>query len=208
MMCLTPSVVESCQGKSSKKSLTSWKSTHITQTSLPHQCLTLSDVFEPRLSLPLPRLQNWKSKSNGSTTHRFWCVQIKMDIDNPTNKDLSSMKHASTVGGASRAGTVSTLLPGSYGALVCENVSSDRWYNGEKGDQKASKSDHPRGQKRPTMGLKAWLRAWLRWRTLFTIKPAGPVHPFQQPTRRLGHFPAGVLHLNSLLLPGADIIKV
>lgn len=126
----------------------------------------------------------------------------------PTNKDLSSMKHASTVGGAFRAGAVSTLLPGSYGALVCENVSSDRWYDGEKGDQKASKSDHPRGQKRPTMGLKAWLRAWLRWRTLFTIKPAGPVHPFQQPTRRLGHFPAGVLHLNSLLLPGADIIKV
>ena len=82
MMCLTPSVVESCQGKSSKKSLTSWKSTHITQTSLPHQCLTLSDVFEPRLSLPLPRLQNWKSKSNCSTTHRFWCVQNKMDIDN------------------------------------------------------------------------------------------------------------------------------
>ena len=44
----------------------------------------------------------------------------------PTNKDLSSMKHASTVGGAFRAGAVSTLLPGSYGALVCENVSSDR----------------------------------------------------------------------------------
>ena len=36
------------------------------------------------------------------------------------------MKHASTVGGASRAGTVSTLLPGTYGALACENVSSDR----------------------------------------------------------------------------------
>ena len=43
----------------------------------------------------------------------------------PQNKDLSSMKHASTVGGASRAGTVSTLLPGSYGALVCENASRD-----------------------------------------------------------------------------------
>ena len=88
MMCLTPSVVESCQGKSSKKSLTSWKSTHITQTSLPHQCLTLSDVFEPRLSFPLPRLQNWKSKSNGSTTYRFWCVQNKMDIDNDVNNVL------------------------------------------------------------------------------------------------------------------------
>ena len=44
----------------------------------------------------------------------------------PQNKDPSSMKHASTVGGASRAGTVSTLLPGTYGALACENVSSDR----------------------------------------------------------------------------------
>ena len=43
----------------------------------------------------------------------------------PTNKDLSSMKHASTVGGAFRAGAVSTLLPGSYGALVCENASRD-----------------------------------------------------------------------------------
>ena len=41
----------------------------------------------------------------------------------PTNKDLSSMKHASTVGGAFRAGAVSTLLPGSYGALGCENAS-------------------------------------------------------------------------------------
>ena len=43
----------------------------------------------------------------------------------PTNKDLSSMKRASTVGGAFRAGAVSTLLPGSYGALVCENASRD-----------------------------------------------------------------------------------
>ena len=41
----------------------------------------------------------------------------------PQNKDPSSMKHATTVGGASRAGTVSTLLPGSYGALGCENAS-------------------------------------------------------------------------------------
>ena len=41
----------------------------------------------------------------------------------PTNKDLSSMKHAPTVGGAFRAGAVSTLLPGSYGALGCENAS-------------------------------------------------------------------------------------
>ena len=96
----------------------------------------------------------------------------------PTNKDLSSMKHASTVGGAFRAGAVSTLLPGSYGALVCENVSSDRWYNGEKGDQKASKSDHPRGQKRPTMGLKAWLRAWLRWRTPFYHRARRSGPPF------------------------------
>ena len=71
----------------------------------------------------------------------------------PQNIDPSSMKHASTVGGASRAGTVSSLLPGTYRTLACENVSSDRWYDGEKGDQKASKSDHPRGQKRPTMGI-------------------------------------------------------
>ena len=77
---------------------------------------------------------------------------------------LSSVKQASTVGGASRAGTVSSLLPGTYRALACENVSSDGWCDGEKGDQKASKSDPSRGQKRPkTMGLKAWLR----WRTPF-----------------------------------------
>ena len=44
----------------------------------------------------------------------------------PQNIDPSSMKHASTVGGASRAGTVSTLLPGTYRTLACENVSSDR----------------------------------------------------------------------------------
>ena len=40
-------------------------------------------------------------------------------------KTPSSMKHASTVGGASRAGTVSSLLPGTYRTLACENVSSD-----------------------------------------------------------------------------------
>ena len=93
-------------------------------------------------------------------------------------KSLSSLKHASTVGGASRAGTVSSLLPGTYRTLACENVSSDRWYDGEKGDQKASKSDHPRGQKRPTMGLKAWLRAWLRWRTPFYHRARRSGPPF------------------------------
>ena len=50
-------------------------------------------------------------------------VKSNRDFDEPTNKDLSSMKHASTVGGAFRAGAVSTLLPGSYGALGCENAS-------------------------------------------------------------------------------------
>merc|ERR1711928_259735 len=38
---------------------------------------------------------------------------LRQVIPGPTNKDLSSMKHASTVGGAFRAGAVSTLLPGS-----------------------------------------------------------------------------------------------
>ena len=53
------------------------------------------------------------------------CAQYCVLNNAPTNKDLSSMKHASTVGGAFRAGAVSTLLPGSYGALVCENASRD-----------------------------------------------------------------------------------
>ena len=50
-------------------------------------------------------------------------MEASKGAQGPTNKDLSSMKHASTVGGAFRAGAVSTLLPGSYGALGCENAS-------------------------------------------------------------------------------------
>ena len=49
----------------------------------------------------------------------------------------------------------------------------NRWHC-QWGDQKASKSDHPRGQKRPTMGLKAWLR----WRTPFYHRARRSGPPF------------------------------
>ena len=43
----------------------------------------------------------------------------------PTKYISSSMRSVSTVGGASRAGTVSSLLPGTDRTLACENASED-----------------------------------------------------------------------------------